>query len=428
MVTKMVKLKNLEKQFSDIIELIIVSKNNATRNVNNQLVQLYWNIGKYIYERIITGDWGKNIVVNLAIHVQKKIPNKGFSAHNLWRMKKFYDTYKLENNLLPTLKQLSWSSNLHIISKTKTMKAKKFYAKLAIKERYSVRELQRQIDSCFYERYILSDSKLSPSAQKIHPNIDSLLRDNYLIEFLELPSSFSEKDLQKTIIQNLKSFFLEFGKDFAFVGEEYRVQVGNRDFFIDLLFFHRELCCLVAIELKIDEFQPEYLGKLNFYLEALDQNVKKVHENPSVGIILCASKDNEVVEYSLNRNISPALVAQYQTKLIEKKILQKKFHEFVCLSLEDTSDSHQKKSPILKLNRKSLEILKFCNLPQKRKDVLKKIGLTNQSKNFNNHILPLLQAQYLEFTIPDKPKSKNQKYQTTNEGRKIFPHKLPAQY
>jgi RecB family endonuclease NucS len=141
--------------------------------------------------------------------------------------------------------------------------------------------------------------------------------------------------MQQAIIQNLKHFILEFGKDFTFVGEEYRIQVGNNDYFIDLLFFHRDLRCLVALELKIDDFKPEYLGKLNFYLEALDRDVKKGHENPSVGVILCKSKDNEVVEYALSRTLSPALVAEYQTKLIDKKLLQQKFHELLQLSVEE---------------------------------------------------------------------------------------------
>ncbi len=414
-------LEKLEVQFSEIIELIISSKNSVIKSANKKLVKLYWNIGKYIHERVNKGDWGKSIVSSLSIYVQKQIPStKGFSSQNLWRMKKFYETYKDEHHIFSMLQELTWSSNLHILSKTKSMEAKKFYLQLAMKEQYSVRELQRQIDSCFYERYVLSDTKISPSAKKIHPKICSLLRDHYVIDFIGISHPFTEKDLQKGIIENLKIFFLEFGKDFAFVGEEYRIQVGNRDFFIDLVFFHRELRCLIALELKIDEFQPEYLGKLNFYLEALDQNVKKVHENPSVGIILCASKDNEVVEYSLNRNISPALVAEYQTKLIGKEVLQEKLHEFLSLSSEQNVSTHKKNLPTLKLNAKSIEILNICRTPQKRKDILRKIGLTNQTKNFQNNILPLIQEKYLELTIPDKPKSKNQKYQTTSEGIDII--------
>jgi hypothetical protein len=149
---------------------------------------------------------------------------------------------------------------------------------------------------------------------------------------LDLPQIYSEKDLQKEIIRNLKDFILEVGKDFAFVGEEYKIQVGGNDYFIDLLFFHRGLSCLVAFELKINDFKPEYLGKMSFYLEALDRDVRKKTENPSVGVILCKSKDNEVIEYALSRNISPALIAEYETKLIDKKLLGRKLHEFYEIS------------------------------------------------------------------------------------------------
>jgi hypothetical protein len=158
-----------------------------------------------------------------------------------------------------------------------------------------------------------------------------VFKDTYVLDFLNLPESHSEIDLQKSIVSHLKEFVLEFGKDFAFIGQEYRLQVGRNDYFIDLLFFHRGLRCLVMIELKIDDFKPEYLGKLNFYLEALDRDVRKPEENPSVGIILCKSKDDEVVEYALSRNLSPALVSEYKTKLIPKKILKKKLHEYYLL-------------------------------------------------------------------------------------------------
>lgn len=157
-------------------------------------------------------------------------------------------------------------------------------------------------------------------------------KDTYILDFLNLPKTHSEKELRQNIVSNLKNFILEFGKDFAFIGQEYRIQVGNNDYFIDLLFFHRGLKCLVIIELKIDDFKPEYLGKLNFYLEALDREVKKKDENPSVGIVLCKSKDEEVVEYALSRNMSSTLVAEYRTKLIPKIILKKKLHEYCLLS------------------------------------------------------------------------------------------------
>ncbi len=167
---------------------------------------------------------------------------------------------------------------------------------------------------------------------QIHPDITNAFKDTYVLDFLNLPKTYTEKDLRQSIVSNLRDFILEFGKDFAFIGQEYRIQVGKNDYFIDLLFFHRGLRCLVMLELKIDDFKPEYLGKLNFYLEALDRDIKKTDENPSVGIILCKSKDVEVVEYALSRNLSPALIAEYKTKLIPKKVLQKKLHELFLLN------------------------------------------------------------------------------------------------
>ncbi|ODS34934.1 MAG: hypothetical protein A7316_04695 [Candidatus Altiarchaeales archaeon WOR_SM1_86-2] len=331
----------IEKQFVEVTELIRKARYNALKSVNTELVNLYWEVGEYISKKVESAEWGKGIVQTLAVYLKQNMPGlKGFSAQNMWRMKQFYETYRDNPKLSTLLRELTWSSHLHILSKTKSIEEKEFYLRLAIKERYPVRELERQIDRGVYERTMLSDTKalkVSPVATQIHPDISSAFKDTYVLDFLDLPERFSEKDLRKAIIQNLKHFILEFGRDFTFIGEEYRLQVGNNDYFIDLLFFHRELQCLVVVELKIDDFKPEYLGKLNFYLEALDRDVKKLHENPSVGVILCKSKDDEVVEYALSRNLSPALISEYKTKLIDKRILQRKLHELFQLSLDDLS-------------------------------------------------------------------------------------------
>lgn len=327
--------KILETNFSEISEMIKSARQKVYKLVNTELITLYWNIGEYISKKVESSEWGKSVVDNLADYIKLTQPDiKGFSNKNLWRMKQFYETYIDNPKLSPVVRELSWTNNLIILSRCKTIEEKEFYINLSIKERYSKRELERQIDSSYFQRYMLSDIKVSPVAREIAPEVSLAFKDSYVMEFLDLPQDFSEKDLQKSIIKNLKNFILEFGRDFAFIGEEYRVQVGNSDFFIDLLFYHRDLQCLVAFELKITEFKPEYLGKLNFYLEALDRDVKKPHENPSVGVILCASKDNDVVEYSLSRNISPALVAEYQTKLPDKKLLEQKLHEFLMLKEE----------------------------------------------------------------------------------------------
>jgi hypothetical protein len=175
---------------------------------------------------------------------------------------------------------------------------------------------------------VLNSPKVSPVAREIHPEAFSIFRDAYSVEFLGHAQVHAEADLHRGLLSKLKDFLIELGRDFCFVGSEYPVQVGRQDFALDLLFFHRGLNCLVAIELKVTRFQPEYLGKLSFYLEALDRDVKEAHERPSIGVLLCASKDNEVVEYALNRTLSPALIAEYQTQLPDKKLLQSKLDEF----------------------------------------------------------------------------------------------------
>ena len=272
----------------------------------------------------------------LADYIQRTHHNiKGFNRRGLYRMKQFYETYCGNENVSSLLTQISWTNHLLILSKTNSMEEKEFYLALSIKEKYTSRELGRQIDSGFYERYMLSNANVSSLLTQNHAAISSNFKDTYVLDFLNLPHHYSEKDLQKGIMSNLKNFILEFGKNFTFVGEEYRIQVGNNDYYIDLLFFHRELSCLVAFELKIDDFKPEYLGKINFYLEALDRNVKKPHENPSVGVILCKSKDEEVVEYALSRNLSKSMIAEYRTKLIEKEVLEHKLHELYRLSADN---------------------------------------------------------------------------------------------
>lgn len=205
------------------------------------------------------------------------------------------------------------------MSGCKTDEEREFYIRLCIKENYSKRQLERQLDSGYYERYMLSKENLLPESVK--KLVENPFLDSYVMEFLNLPNEFHENDLRKALIRNMKDFILELGKDFTFIDEEYKVQVGGDDFRIDLLFYHRGLQCLVAIELKIGKFKPEYISKLDFYLEALDRQVKKENENPSVGLLLCAAKNDEVVEYAMSRTMSPMLVSQYQLQLPDKAVL-----------------------------------------------------------------------------------------------------------
>ncbi len=226
------------------------------------------------------------------------------------------------------LTQLSWTNHLLIMSGCKTNEEREFYMKLSIKEHYSSRELERQIDSSYYERYLLSKDKLLPEAVN---SAENPFLDSYVIEFLDLPNVFQEKDFRKALVKGMKDFILELGKDFTFVGEEYPIQVANEDYRIDLLFYHRALRCLVANELKTGRFKPEYVSKMDFYLEGLDRQVKKDDEKPSVGLILCASKEDEVVEYAMSRTLSPMMVAQYRLQLPDKDILRKKLQELTNL-------------------------------------------------------------------------------------------------
>ncbi|WP_010681097.1 PDDEXK nuclease domain-containing protein [Acetivibrio cellulolyticus] len=226
------------------------------------------------------------------------------------------------------LTQISWTNHLAIMSKAKTPEERHFYISLCIKESYSSRELERQIESAYYERYMLSQEKLLP--EPIKGLKENPFLDSYIIGFLDLPEAYKEPDFRKALIRNMKDFILELGKDFTFIDEEYKVQVSGEDYSIDLLFYHRGLQCLVAFELKVGKFMPEYISKMDFYLEALE------HENPSVGLILCASKNDEVVEYAMSRSMSPMLVSQYQLQLPDKKVLERKLQELVAIpQIED---------------------------------------------------------------------------------------------
>jgi predicted nuclease of restriction endonuclease-like (RecB) superfamily len=324
----------LQKQFTEITSLIASAKSRAYQAVNKELVTLYWHVGEYVSKQVISKAWGKSVVKELADFIQVSEPNIiGFSAQNIWRMKQFYETYSNNEKLATLSRELSWSHN-RLILPLANEQEQEFYLRMSIKENWSVRELERQINSSYYERVMLADAKLSPLSRELPQDVSNTFKDTYVFELLHLPEEHQEKDLQKAIARNITKFLLEFGRDFAFMGEEYPLQVGNQDFAIDLMFYNRSLNCMVAIELKNERFKPEHLGQLNFYLEALDKDIKKEHENPSIGILLCKGKDDTVVEYALNRSLSPTLVADYKTKLPDKALLQQKWEE-VLANLEN---------------------------------------------------------------------------------------------
>ncbi len=311
-----------------LIQIIDESRQNALKKVNEELINMYWRVGEFLSKESEQAAFGDAYIDGIASEIQEAFPGiKGFNRRGLYRMKKFYETYKDNEIVTPLVTQISWTNHLLIMSGCKTDEEREFYIRLCIKENYSKRQLERQLDSGYYERYMLSTDVLLPeSVKKLGENP---FLDSYVMEFLDLPNEYHENDLRKALIRNMKDFILELGKDFTFIDEEYKVQVGGDDFRIDLLFYHRGLQCLVAMELKIGKFKPEYISKMDFYLEALDRQVKKDNENPSVGLLLCASKNDEVVEYAMSRTMSPMLVSQYQLQLPDKAILEKKLQQLV---------------------------------------------------------------------------------------------------
>ena len=250
---------DLEVYFNDVINMIETRRYNAYKKVNEELISLYWDFGKYISEKVNDNNWGDKIVEKLAEFMKREYPTmRGFNKRGIYRMKQFYETYKDYPFVSPLVTQISWTNNLIILSSTNNIEEKEFYIKMCIKNNYSKRELDRQIGSGYYQRYMLSDGKANESLAKVEGDEDypnTRILDTYSLEFLDLPNQYSEKDLKKAIISNMKDFILEIGKDFTYVGEEYRAQVGNEDFYIDLLFYNRALSCLVAFELKIDKFR-----------------------------------------------------------------------------------------------------------------------------------------------------------------------------
>ncbi|HEX4946212.1 MAG TPA: PDDEXK nuclease domain-containing protein [Blastocatellia bacterium] len=323
----------LTTSFEEIVTLIQQSRQRAFQVVNTELIDLYWRVGEYISRKLASAAWGEGVVEQLARYIAQKHPDlKGFNRPNLFRMRQFYETYRDDEKVSPLVRQLSWTHNITILSRSKRPEEREFYLRLATREKWSKRELERQFRGALFERAVLNPPKASAALKQVHAEVETIFKDSYLFDFLALPARHSEADLQRSLVANLRCFLVELGRDFCLVGEQYLVQVGKKDFRLDLLMYHRELQCLVDFELKIDDFKPEYLGQLEFYLEALDRDVRKPHERPSIGVLLCAGKDDEVVEYALSRSLSPALIAEYQLQLPDKKLLQAKLREFYELA------------------------------------------------------------------------------------------------
>lgn len=327
--------------FSEVTLLITQARQKALLTVNSHLIELYWNVGHYISFKLTQAEWGEGVVTQLADYLSITQPGlRGFTRRNLFRMRQFYEAYRDAPEIVSAvLTQIPWTHHLIILSQSRDGQERQFYLQTAIRERWSSRELERQLKGALFERTLTEPVQMSATLRDKLPSVLDVFKDAYLVEFLELPKGHDESDLQRGLLARLKDFLVELGRDFCFIRSEYPLQVGTRDFALDLLLFHRGLNCLVAVELKVGRFEPEHLGKLNFYLEALDRDHRKPHENPAIGVLLCASKDDEVVEFALNRSLSPALIAQYQTQLPDKKLLQAKLHEFYALNTQGNEAS-----------------------------------------------------------------------------------------
>jgi predicted nuclease of restriction endonuclease-like (RecB) superfamily len=296
----------------------------ALRAVNRELMTLYWDIGRMIVERQQDEGWGKAVVKHLAADLQAEFVGVGgFSASNLWRMKVFFETYEGSEKLAPLVREIAWSHNLLILERCKDPLQREFYLRMTRKFGWSKSVLIHQIENQTYEKSLLGQTNFD---QALTPELRSqaqlAVKDEYIFDFLALADEHSEHQLEHALLNRVEDFLRAMGGLFAFMGSQYRLEVDEREFFIDLLLFHRRLRCMVAVELKVGEFQPEYVGKMQFYLTALDRQVRQNDENPSIGIILCKEKSRTIVEYALHDARKPIGVATYKTQRTLPKALQ----------------------------------------------------------------------------------------------------------
>ena len=366
---KNASLLPIENHFDAVHSIIELHRSRALKVLNNESLYICWNVGQYVSEKLQVSQWGNKVVTQLSEYLRTKDPSlKGYSRSSIYTMVSFFETYsssqfvqliqslelvetettQLEDNdyqingivqfqtgqlkdaknFPKILSFINWTNHVEILSSCKFLEEKLFYILFARKERYEVKELKRAIKTNAYAHILKSESNQSKGMETAYPQSNYLFKDVAYLDFLGLPQKHREKRLQKDILTNMKDFILELGKDFLFIGQEYQIHVGGKSFKIDLLFFHRALQCLVAVELKTTEFEPSFMGQLEFYLEALDNDVKRSNENPSIGILLCKETNREVVRYALNRSLSPTMIAKYESELIPKEVLQQSFNQF----------------------------------------------------------------------------------------------------
>lgn len=321
--SKEIKMSDYRIFVKEIKEKIYQSQLRAMQAVNKELLALYTDIGRTIVEKQEQYGWGKSVVENLSKDLQNEFPGiEGFSSRNLWRMRNFYLEYKENTKLPPLMAEISWSHNILLIEKCKDLLEREFYIKMTKKYGWSKNILIHQIEGGSYERFLSNQTNFDKAiSEKYRHQAKLAVKDNYIFDFLELSEEYKEKELEHSLINNIRSFLQEMGGDFTFIGNQYKLKIEGKEYFIDLLLYHRKLKSLVAIELKVTEFKPEYAGKMQFYLAVLDDKVKLEEENPSIGIIICKTKKRTEVEYTLKSTTSPMGVADYSlSKKLPKEL------------------------------------------------------------------------------------------------------------
>lgn len=371
----------MEQQFGEVIDIILFHKNRASRAVNNELLLTAWHVGRYVSAKLKSEEWGSKVVTQLSEYIRSRRPDiKGYSRRSIYNMVMFYDEYSSEtfsvtvekylnsefvqpktaqieaslpkqgeavivqprtaqivpaaSEQMPKILELTTLTNhMEILCRCKNNEERMFYILYANKEHLVKRELQRCISNQTYTALLGSKSNMSKGLLNAYPNAPIMFKDTLFVDFLNLPNKHSEAKLKNGLVEHMKQFILELGKDFIFMDQEYHLNIGSSTFKADLLFFHRGLQALVAVELKKTKFHPRDLGQLEFYLEALDRDVKRSNENPSIGIVLCPEADRVVVEYAMSRSMSPTMIAEYKRILIPQERMQEQLNEFCNLFL-----------------------------------------------------------------------------------------------
>ena len=374
---------SVEQQFGEVIDIILRHKSRASKAVNEELLLTAWHVGGYVSAKLKSEEWGSKVVTQLSEYIRSQRPDiKGYSRRSIYNMVMFYEEYSSEtfamtvekylnrefvqmpsaqievshsepssedaimvqpetaqivqpgNGQIPKILGLTTLSNhIEILCRCKSNEERIFYILYANKEHLSYKEMQRCISNQTFTTLLGSKENMSKGLLKAYPDASVMFKDTLFVDFLDLPKKHSESRLRNGLLEHMKQFILELGKDFIFMDQEYRLNIGASTFKADLLFFHRGLQALVAVELKKTKFHPRDLGQLEFYLEALDRDVKRSNENPSIGIILCPEADRVVVEYAMSRSMSPTMIAEYKRILIPQERMQEKLNEFCNLFL-----------------------------------------------------------------------------------------------